>query len=220
MLLAAIADLALVALVVALSPFPLVASIVAASAASPGNGPAFAAGWTVGLGLLTAIVVAAAGEADFSSVTPDAWVQILVGAALLAAAWRTWSKRPRGEAPPKAPGWMSSLDRGPARTFGVGAALGGVNPKHLAVAAAAAAIIQYHGLSGPRATVAAVAFLAACSSTVLAIVLAAAFGGAATARALAALKGFMLRHNSSIMVLLLAAIGAKLVVEGVSILRA
>jgi hypothetical protein len=220
MLLAAIADLALVALIVALSPFPLVASIIAASAANPANGPAFAAGWTIGLALLTAIVVAAAGEADLSTVAPDAWVQILVGAALLAAALRKWRMRPIGDAPPKAPGWMSSLDRGPARTFGMGAALGGVNPKHLAVAAAAAAIIQYHGLSGSAATAAAVAFLAVGSSTVFAIVLAAVLGGPATARALASLKGFMLRHNTSIMVVLFAVIGAKLVVEGVSILRA
>ena len=170
MLLAAVADLAPVALVAALSPFPLVAAIVAAGAANPATGAGLAAGWVAGLGVLTTILVFAAGEIDPTSITPDAWVQILVGLALLAAAVWKWRTRPRRGQPVEAPRWMSSLGDGPARAFGIGAALGAVNPKHLALALAAAAIVHYHGLSGTGAALAALAFVAIGSSTVLAIV--------------------------------------------------
>ena len=218
MLLAAVADLAPVALVAALSPFPLVAAIVAAGAANPATGAGLAAGWIAGLGVLTTVLVFAAGEIDPTSITPDAWVQILVGLALLLAAVWKWRTRPRRGQPVEAPRWMSSLGDGPARAFGIGAALGAVNPKHLALALAAAAIVHYHGLSGTGAALAALAFVAIGSSTVLAIVLAAALGGPTAARALDRLKRFMLRHNNTIMVVILGAIGLKLLAEGLRIL--
>ena len=218
MLLTALPDLALVALVAALSPFPLIASIVAASAEDAAIGVAFAAGWVAGLGALVAALVLVAGEIDPSTMKPDAWVQVLIGGGLLVAAVLKWAKRPRGQDVPPTPGWMASLQGGPARAFGVGAALGAVNPKHVAIAAAAAAIGHAHGLFGLRAAIAAAVFVAVGSSTVLAIVIAARCGGPRVVRALDTLKGFMLRYSSILMAVLFAAIGAKLVYEGLKLM--
>ena len=58
----------------------------------------------------------------------------------------------------------------------------------------------------------------AATVAVLAIVLAAAIGGPAAARAKDALQRFMLRHNNAIMMVVFAAIGAKLLAEGLEIL--
>ncbi len=218
MLLAAIADLVLLGLVAGLSPIPAVAAVLAAGAPNPATGPAFAVGWVAGLGTLTAILVFAAGEIDPANLALDAGVQMLVGAALLLAAQRKWRTRPRGDAPVLPPRWMSSLEGGPARALGIGAALGGVNPKHLALAAAAAAAAHYHGLFGPRAALAALVFTAAGSCAVVAVILAAAVGGPRSSRALGELKRFMLRHNSIIMVALLVLVGAKLLSDGLLIL--
>jgi hypothetical protein len=218
MLLAATGDLVLLGLVAGLSPIPAVAAVLAAGAPNPATGPAFAFGWVAGLGALTAILAFAAGEIDPTNLALDAGVQVLVGAALLLAALRKWRARPRGDAPVLPPRWMSSLQDGPTRGFGLGAALGGLNPKHLALAAAAAATMHYHGLFGPQAALAAVLFTAAGSCTVIAIALAGALGGPRSTRALEALKRFMLRHNSVIMMALFALVGAKLLSDGLLVL--
>lgn len=218
MLGAAIADLAFVALVAAFSPFPLVAAIGAAGAAEPAAGPAFAAGWVAGLGSLSALLFFVAGEVDPSRITPDAWVQILVGGGLIAAAAWKWRTRPRRGEAASVPRWMASFDGGAARAFGIGAALGGVNPKNLAIAAAGAAIAHSHHLAGARLALATVAFVAVGSSTVIAIVAAAAFGGQRIGRLLDALKMFMLRYSNPLVAIVLAGIGAKLVVTGALLL--
>ena len=218
MLAAAVADLFLLAMGVALSPFPLVAAIAAAGADDPATGPSFAAGWVAGLGALAALLLLAAGEIDPTNLTPDAWVQIVVGAALLLAALAKWRKRARGGDATAPPRWMASLDGGGARAFGIGAALAGANPKNLALATAGAAVVHYHGLFGREAVAAALAFVALGSFSVLGIVLLAASGGRRVAGALEALKRFMLRHNNLILTLVFAVIGAKVLWNGLAAL--
>lgn len=218
MLSAAIADLVLLALVAGLSPFPLVAAVVAAGSDEPATAPAFAAGWVAGLGTLAAVFFLVAGEIDPGRAGPDAWVQILAGAALLLAAGLKWRGRPRRGAPAEPPRWMSPLDGAPASAFGIGAALGGANPKNLALAAAAAATAHYHGLLGLRAALGALVFVGVGSSTVVGIVLAASLGGARTAGLLAALKRFMLRYSNVITMAICGLAGIKLLYEGLSIL--
>ncbi len=218
MLATAVADLMVIAMAVALSPFPLVAAIAAAGGEDPGAGPAFAAGWIAGLGALTALLVFAASEFDPTKLTPDAWVQTLIGAALLFAALRKWRTRPRSDEIPAPPSWIASLDRGAARAFGIGAALGGANPKNLALAAAGAAVMHYHGLFGRQAVLAALAFVVLGSFTVIGLVLAGRVGGPGVRHALETLKRFMLRYNNLILMLVFAAIGAKILWNGLSAL--
>jgi len=217
MLAAAVADLLLIATAAALSPLPLVAAIAAAGAADAAAGAAFAAGWVAGLGALTAVLVFFASEFDPTNLSPDAWIQIVIGAGLLLAALRKWRSRPHRNETPAPPGWMSSLDSGAARAFGIGAALG-VNPKNIALATAGAAVLHYHGLIGRHAALAALAFVAIASSTVIAIVFAGMYGGPRLGSALEALKRFMLRYNNIILTLLFAAIGAKILWDGLSAL--
>lgn len=220
MLLAAIADLLPAAMAIALSPFPLVAAALALGGPEGTcRGAAFAAGWVLGLGLLTALLAFAVGEIDALAVAPGPWLRILLGLALLAVAVRKWRTRPTGDDPVLPPGWMASLDRGGrARVFGIGAALGGANPKNLALAAAGAASIAYHLPPGWQAGVAVLAFVALGSSSVLGAVLASAAGGPGAAAAIDRAKQFMLRNNNVILMVVFALIGVKVVGDGLAAL--
>src|SRR3954453_18535183 len=120
------------------------------------NGPAFAAGWVLALATVGAVVLALAnGSADNDAGEPATWASVLklvFGALFILLAVRTWRRRPapgrEGDLPP----WMRTIDAfGPAKAFGAGALLAGVNPKNLALGFAAATAIAESGLSGGQA---------------------------------------------------------------------
>ena len=107
------------------------------------NGPAFVAGWVLGLvvvGGLVLIIADAANVSGSSGPSTAAYaIKLTLGVLLLLLAVRQWRSRPRpGEQAP-APKWMASLDSfTPVKSLGLGAAMSGVNPKNLALTAAAA----------------------------------------------------------------------------------
>lgn len=220
MLSEAIGDLTTPALAVALSPFPIVA--IALLLGGPGGvrvGAAFSAGWVSGLGGMAALLLLVASELSGGGAGGGA--QILFGLFLLAAAWRTWRKRPLPDAPAPAPAWIGALEApSAARAALVGAGLGGLNPKNVAIASAAVAAILGHGLAGKEAALALAAFTLIASSTVLGALLARAIGGQRAEASLDRVKRFMIQNADAIVITVLLLVGAKLLADGLATLLA
>src|SRR3954447_10721257 len=107
------------------------------------NGPAFLAGWVVGLAVVGTVVllVANGGGARKGGGAAD-WVSILklvLGVALLGLAFKQWRGRPRGDQQPELPAWMKTVDSfTPVRAAGIAVALSAVNPKNLILTVGAA----------------------------------------------------------------------------------
>lgn len=208
---------------VALSPIPIVAVILMlGTPRARTNGPAFALGWLLGLTAASVVVLLlSSGTGSSSSTTADTvnWMQLAVGVLFLVLAAKQWRSRPRHGEPPTMPKWMASIDAvAPPRAFVLGVLLSGVNPKNLALAAAAGAAIGQAGLDGLDDAVAIGVFVALGSLTVVGSVLAFLVAPRATAAPLGAIREFMTEHNSGIMMVLLIVLGAKLVGDGLGVL--
>lgn len=220
-LLAAFGDFLPLAIAVALTPIPVIATVlVVAQPRGAAAGTGFLAGWVASLSTVTLLLTFAVGEVEGTRFALGAWLQIVIGLLLLAGAVGKWRNRPRGDEEPPVPGWMRPLgSAGPGRAVVFGLALG-ANPKNIGLAAAAAAAIAYRGLSGPLALVAAALFVALGSASVIGGVVLRSFGGAPGARRLDGLKSFMLRNNHVIMMGLFLLVGLKILGDGLAELGA
>jgi threonine/homoserine/homoserine lactone efflux protein len=202
---------------VALSPMPIIAVVLLlTSRAARRNGPAFVLGWLTGLAVIGAIVLLIVGpSADGEQGQPATWVswlQLLLGALLLAVAVRQFLGRPPADAAPKMPGWMESIDRfGAGRSLGAGAVLAGANPKNLLLAVAAATAIAQTGIAGGQQALAYGVFAVIGTLTVAAPVVVYLTMGERSAKLLAGVKDWMGHHNAAIMSVLCLVIGAKLI---------
>ena len=137
---------------VSLSPVPIIAVVLMlGTPRARVNGPMFLLGWIVGLTIVGVIVLAAAGGAGADDggepATWVGWVKLALGVLLLLVAVRQWRGRPRAGEDGALPKWMRTIDQfTPGRSFGIAAALSGINPKNLLLTVAAAAAIAQAGL--------------------------------------------------------------------------
>lgn len=207
---------------IALSPIPIIAVVLMlTSAKARVNGPLFVLGWLVGLGIVGAIVLAAAGPAGAgksgSPATWVSWVKIVLGVLLLLVAARQFRSRPRGGEEPDMPKWMTTIDKTtPLAAFGLAAALSGANPKNLLLAVAGAAAIAQTGIPGGQQALAYLVF-AVIATLGVGIPVGIYFAlGERSARLLAGLKDWMSEHNAVIMTVLCLIIGAKLIGDAIS----
>ena len=207
---------------VALSPVPIIAVVLMlGTPRARVNGPAFVAGWIVGLAVVGAIVLAVAGAAGANDDAEPAkwvdWLKILLGLLLALVAVGQWRGRPREGASGELPSWMRTIDSfTPARAFAVAAALSGVNPKNLLLTVGAAAAIAQAGLStGEEAVVLAVFIAVATLGAGIPVAIYFLLGARAR-RILDELKAWMGAHNAAIMAVLCLVIGAKLIGDGIS----
>jgi threonine/homoserine/homoserine lactone efflux protein len=207
---------------VALSPVPIIAVVLMLSTPRARvNGPAFVLGWVVGLAVVGAIVLVAAGGAGANEdAEPATWVDVLeivLGVLLALVAVRQWRGRPRaGEAAPL-PKWMRTIDTfTPGRSLGIAVALSAVNPKNLLLTVgAAAAIAQTGAETGEQAVALAVFVLVGTLGPGAPVAIYFALGERAH-RLLDELKAWMGAHNAAIMAVLCLVIGAKLIGDGIS----
>ncbi|WP_053202620.1 GAP family protein [Jiangella muralis] len=207
---------------VALSPLPIVAVVLMlGSSRGRVTGPAFLAGWLLGLtvvGTVVLLVAAAAGPADDGEpATWVGWLKLVLGVLVLLLAVRTWRQRPRGDVEPELPGWMAALDSwSPGKALGLGALLSAANPKNLMLTIAAAAAIAQTGVdAGGQAVALAVFVLIGALGPGLPVLLAFALGDRAT-EMLADLKTWLARHNAAVLTVVLLVIGAKLIGDGIA----
>ena len=211
---------------IALSPIPIIAVVLMlTSHRAKVNGPAFVAGWLLGLGIVGAIVLSLAGPAGASkSGSPAAWVswiKIVLGVLLLLVAARQFRSRPHGDEQPQMPKWMSTIDKTtPVAAVGLAAVMSGANPKNLLLAVAGAAAIAGTGISGGEQAIAYLIFaLIATLGVGIPVGIYFAMGTRSEAL-LAGLKDWMSAHNAVIMSVLCLVIAAKLIGDAITGLAA
>jgi Na+/melibiose symporter-like transporter len=217
---AALGDLLPAALGVAISPVPIIATVLMLlSARARQTAPTFAIGWMAGITVVMVIVLLVAGPDGVdtgSSATGTAWINLALGLLFLLLAAGQFRKRPRPGVETQRPKWMATLDRtSPAVALGLGALLSGLNPKNLALSVTGAVAIASNDLSSSQTVVCVVVFVVIGSLLVAGPVVAFLVAGQRMARPLGVLKEFMQDHNTAIMVVLLGVLGLSSLGKGV-----
>ena len=207
---------------VALSPVPIIAMVLMlATPKGRVNGPAFLAGWIVGLAVVgTIVLLVSSGASASSNGAPATWVSILkivLGVLLLLLAAKQWRGRPRGERDPQLPGWMKTIDRfTPGRSVAMGVALSAINPKNLLLVIGAAAAIAQTGVKTVSQAIALAVFIVIATLGVGAPAAVYFLMGDRAGRILNGLHDWMARENATIMAIICLIIGAKLIGDAIT----
>lgn len=217
----AIGQILPLALVVALSPIPIIGVVLMLSTPrARSNGPAFVLGWVVGLTLVGALLlVIADGAGGGSEGQPAGWataLRLALGALLIGMAARKWRGRTTEESAPK---WMHTVEEfHPQRAAALAVGLSVVNPKNLVIVVAAVVAIAQTGIpAGQEAIAYAVFVLIATLGPGVPVAIYLAIGERSE-RVLGELRRWMSAHNAAIMAAILLLIGVKLIGDGISAL--
>jgi threonine/homoserine/homoserine lactone efflux protein len=219
---AAIGDVLTYAVGVAISPIPIIATILMllapkAGAASVG----FMIGWVVGIALAATVFTVIASTSGLSGSSEPSkasgWIKLVLGVLLLLLAARQWKSRPKPGETAALPKWMSAID---SFTFGRASALGfglaAVNPKNLLMCVAAGTAIGSAGLTHSQDVVVVAVFTVLAACTVAVPVIAYAVARERMAPVLADLKVWLEAHNAAVMAVLLLVLGVALVGKGIA----
>lgn len=208
-------ELVPLALVIALSPLSIIPAVLMLQTPRPRpTGLAFAAGWLVGLGALTAVFVAVSGALGGFDRPPGwaSWLRIVIGAALIVFGVARFARRDSGSHQPK---WLRRMaDLGPGRAAVTALVLTVVNPKVLFLCVAAGLAIGSAGL-GDNVWMAVVYFAVVAGSTVVVPILVYAVSGGRLDGPLARLKDWMERNHATLMAVILVVIGLLVLYKGI-----
>lgn len=211
------------ALGVLMSPLPIVAVILMLfSSRATTNGPAFVAGWVVGLVVVVSLVLILADPANLSSdgdspSTAASVIQLVLGALLVLLAWRNWQKRPAPGETPEMPKWMAGVDKTtPIAAAGLGAFLAALNPKNLAFDIAAGTAIVSTGASTASQVAGAVVFVILASLGVAGPVVWYLVAPDKAAATLEKVRAWLVQNNTLIMAIVLLVLGVSQVGKGIS----
>jgi uncharacterized membrane protein YhaH (DUF805 family) len=201
---------------VALSPIPIIASILLLMSPRPRQlGVGFLAGWLAGV-VITLVVFTLLSEVlpDRDESTGDqpirGVIQLVLGGALIALAVRRWRSRPKTGEEPTLPKWMSAID---AMTL-TGAVrlaflLAAVSPKNLLMLAAAGSAIGY-SLDGPGEIAGTIAALTVIASITIGVpVLSYVIAPAKARAALDGVRKFLTSNSAVIMSVLMLVLGVQ-----------
>lgn len=226
MILPAIGQVLPAAIAIALSPFPVIAVVlVLATPDAKRNGVAFAGGWLVGLGALTAITLLLVGgvdgQAESSSSTVIAWLRVIAGSGLILLGVQKVRNRPRGGEDTPPPKWMAGItSMEPSGALRLGLLLGGVNPKNIALAFAASSSIAEISDGRTSSIVAGVVFVLLSSVVVVGAVVVRVTMEERSAALLDGVRRFMVDNNAVITMVVLVALGAMVLGDGLTALTA
>lgn len=183
----------------------------------------FAVGWLASFAAVGTVFLLTADR--FNSDPDDersTWVALLllaIGLALIAYAGLKFRKRPRrGEAPPESKLKSAVAAITPVRAVGLGAILGGLNPKFLAVIGSFAAELTLTTASGAEQALAMALFIILASAGVLAPLVATRLLGSRADASLSAVGDFMGQYTWLVMVIILAYFGVKLIGDALPVL--
>ncbi|MEJ7902445.1 MAG: GAP family protein [Thermomicrobiales bacterium] len=208
------------ALVVAISPPPIIAVVLMLLAPNAARlSLAYLAGWIVGIVVLISAFSALASiipERDPNEAQPIIGViQLLLGGGLLYLALRTWQKRPAPGEDAAMPSWMAAIDSiTPARALGRGFLLSARNPKNLIMVAPSGLVIASAGLDAGSTTVAIVVFTVLASLSVLIPVVAYRVAPAAVVRPLQVAHAWLVQNNATVMAIVIFVLGVNAIGNG------
>ena len=212
------------AVAVTISPVPIIAEILLLFTKKPvPNAGAYLAGFIVGVGGFLGILVAVAGSVNLSSGSDPSKgagsIELLLGVLLLAASLRRFRARPKpGEDTPM-PKWMNGIaDFSPAKSLGIGIALGALNPKNIVVGVAAAVAIASATLSTGDQIVAMVVYVVVAALGVAAPLVVALALGDKAASILDGWKAWLGQNNATVMAVLFLVFAVVLIGKGVAAL--
>jgi threonine/homoserine/homoserine lactone efflux protein len=209
------------ALGVAISPIPIIAAILMLlSPNAKTTGVGFLVGWIAGVIVaVTAFTLLSAllPEDDSDASNPvKGTIRLVLGALLILLAAKQWRGRPRGEAEPGLPKWMSAIDTlTPVKGLGLGFALSALNPKNLIMAAGAGIAIGAGDLATGQTIAVIAVFTVIAASTVAVPVIAYLAAADRMAEPLEKLRGWLVRENPVVMAVLLLVIGVVLIGKGI-----
>ena len=161
----ALAAILPLAIAVTISPVPIIAEILLLFSKKPvPNATAYLAGFVLGVGGVLGILVIAAGAMNLSGGSGPSKgagsFELVLGVLLLFASVRRFRSRPKTGEETSMPKWMAGIEEfSPGRSLAVGAALGAVNPKNLAVGIAAAVTIGSADLSAGHEAIAVIVYV-------------------------------------------------------------
>lgn len=198
------------ALGVAISPIPVIATILMLLAPrARAAGLAFLVGWVGGItasvllvALLGALFISGAGE-HVAGPAAGAF-RLVLGALLLVLAVRTFRRRPREGEDATLPKWMTVIDTmTPAKAFGLALLLAVANPKNLIMTVSAGISVSQITAQGPWISAIVVYVLIASSTISLPILGYLILPERRVNPALESLKAWLARNNNTIMAVLL-----------------
>lgn len=208
------------ALTIALSPLPLAALLLMLLAPDGFRSAAgFSIGWFLGVLFSATLLALLSSLLPHDRSTGTRLLQVvlplLLGIVLIVFGLVQWHDRPRRGADVPLPRWLNALDRlSPARATLIGVGYAAFRPKNLVMAAAAGVVIL-GAHADPTGIVLSVAvFTALASITMLAPVLAYAFGGVAVRSRLVRLRHWLVRNMPTITVVTVLLLGVFLVLAG------
>lgn len=209
------------ALVIALSPLTVIPAVLVLHTPRPrATGLGFLAGWLAGLAALTAIFVVASGLLGGLHQTPPAWaswLRIAVGSALIIFGVHRWLTRHNHT---DMPGWLRSLtELTPLRAVLTAVVLAAARPEVLFMCAAAGLSIGSAGLGVTSSWTVAAVFVAVAGASVAIPVLGYLAASDRLDPALARLKDWMEQQHATLLAIVLVAIGALVVYNGIHALQ-
>ena len=208
------------AIAVTISPIPIVAEILLLFTGRPvANAGAYLFGFVLGVAVVLGVLVVVANAANLSkSGTTDGagTLQIVLGAALLVAAVRRFRSRPApGEVAP-VPKWMTGIAGfTPGKSLGIGAAIGALNPKNIAVGVAGAVVISSAHLSTGRSVVAGAVYVVIAVLGVAAPLVVTVALGDRSKGILEAWRSWLEQNNATVLAVLFLVFAVVLIGRGV-----
>jgi Sap, sulfolipid-1-addressing protein len=209
---------------VSLSPLAIIAVILMlGTPRGRVTGISFVAAWALGLAVLGTLVLLIADEAGASEGgTPSDWVgilQIALGVLLLAVGARQWNGRPSDRADPELPPWMQSVETfTPMKSATMAVLFSSVKPKNLLLTIGAATAIAETGASTDRqVTALAVFVLLGTLGPGIPVAIYLLMRDRAP-HILDGMRAWMVRENSTVIMVLCLAIAAKLIGDAVGTL--
>jgi hypothetical protein len=144
--------------------------------------------------------------------------QLLLGLLFAALAVRQWRSRPRPGVTVEPPKLFAAVDSmGGGKAAGLGFLAAAANPKNLPLAASAGIGMAQLGVTGSDGAIAVLLFTVLASATVAAPVIVYFAMGDRAASMLAAWKTWLMDNNATVMMVLFAVLGAKMIGAGMGV---
>lgn len=211
------------ALGIALSPIPIIATILLLlSPRARASSVGFAAGWI--LGILTAVIVFLLCAAVISTpvvggVRPvQGGIHLLLGVTLIGLSAHQFRSQARSHGrPPELPRWMQGIGRlGFWDALGLGILLAAANPKNLVLGAAAGVVIGTSNLAVGNAVGAIAVYVLLAASTIVVPVVGFLVARDRLRRPLDSLRSWLERENAVIMGVVLLILGVVVIAKGLA----